>query len=245
MSTKKILSAKFLLLSILAWIGTATTYAQTVNERPFIEVRATSYQKITPDELYLSITIDENTFKGKKTLEEMQFRMLGIMEYCGIDVENCLTVNDMGSQVKVKRFSSKIKSRTSANYTLKLTDIATMQLLIEKLEKIEISEISLLHTDYSQKDQLEQKLSIEAIKKAKDKAADMAEAIGQKIGKAIFIYAQPLSQPYQPRPHYARKAMIFEAEAVANNDGGKALNPQLAPTEQEYMVSVNVKFELQ
>ena len=244
MSTRKIFTAKFILLGICIWMGIHTANAQTSNERPFIDVRATSTQKVTPDELYLSITIDENTHKGKKTLEEMQFRMLDIMKYCGIDVENCLKVDDMGSQVKVKRFSSKIKTRTSAHYTLKLTDIATMQKLIEKLEKIEISQISLLQTGYSKKEELERSLSIEAVKKAKAKATDLAEALGQKVGKAIYIYAQPLSQPYQPRL-YKRQAVAFEAESAAPYDANMAQGPQLMPGEQEYTVTVNVKFELQ
>ena len=70
--------------------------------------------------------------------------------------------------VKLKAFSSKVKSVGEAVYILQLSDVATMQNVISALEAQEISNIVLAETKYSKRDALESELGVEAIKKAKD-----------------------------------------------------------------------------
>ena len=38
---------------------------------PYIEINASAQRKVTPDEIYLTITIKESDYKGKKTLQQM------------------------------------------------------------------------------------------------------------------------------------------------------------------------------
>jgi len=74
-------------------------------------------------------------------------------------------------------------------YELKLNSANQMQEVIKKLKEKEISTISFLKVDYNKekKEKLERELSIEAIKKAKEKAKVLLEAIGQQMGKAIYV----------------------------------------------------------
>ena len=63
--------ATLLLLAFPA-IGTAQTNTDT-----YIDISTTVEREVTPNELYLQITIREKEYKGKKTLEHMQEAMLG------------------------------------------------------------------------------------------------------------------------------------------------------------------------
>ena len=47
---------------------------------PYIEITASAQRKVTPDEIYLTITIKESDYKGKKTLQQMQQTMVDILK---------------------------------------------------------------------------------------------------------------------------------------------------------------------
>lgn len=208
---------------------------------PYIEVRASAARKVTPDELYLKITIKESDYKGKKNLREMQSIMVDILKKNGVNVDEDLTVLSMGSSVKLKTFSSKIKTLTEAVYVLKLTNADIMQNVIADLEKGDISNIILAETKYSKIKELESELSVEAVKQAKQRALDLVAAIGQEIGKAIYINSWSMNEIVSPRNYKmtAGRSVVEESE-----DGAGFSSVPLTITDNEYSVDVNVRFEL-
>ena len=121
---------------------------------PYIEISASAQRKVTPDEIYLTITIKESDYKGKKTLQQMQQTMVDILKKNKVNIDEQLTVLSMGSGVKLKNFSSKIKTLTTAQYLLKLDNVETMQNIISGLEEKEISNIVLSETKYSKTKEL-------------------------------------------------------------------------------------------
>ena len=206
---------------------------------PYIEVRASATRKVAPDEIYLKITIKESDYKGKKSLQDVQNSMVRVLEKQGIDVEENLTVQSMGSSVKLKAFSSKVKTLTEAIYILQLSDVATMQSVISALEAQEISNIVLVETKYSKRDALESELGVEAIKKAKQRAIELVSAIGQEIGKAIYVNSWSMNEVVSPRNY---KAMA--ARGVVLEEAAVDAAPKLSISENEYSVDVNVRFEI-
>ena len=116
--------------TLLAFATPAESQAQTMPE-PYIDISTTVEREVTPNELYLQITISEKDYKGKKTLEEMQQAMIGALKVCRIDITNCLTLNYMGSEISYKSFSKSIKPKTEATYILKLDDATSMQNVIK------------------------------------------------------------------------------------------------------------------
>ena len=206
---------------------------------PYIEVRASATRKVAPDENYLKITIKESDYKGKKSLQDVQNSMVRVLEKQGIDVEENLTVQSMGSSVKLKAFSSKVKTLTEAIYILQLSDVATMQSVISALEAQEISNIVLVETKYSKRDALESELGVEAIKKAKQRAIELVSAIGQEIGKAIYVNSWSMNEVVSPRNY---KAMA--ARGVVLEEAAVDAAPKLSISENEYSVDVNVRFEI-
>ena len=207
---------------------------------PYIEVRASATRKVTPDEIYLKITIKESDYKDKKSLQQMQNIMVKELEKQGIDIDKNLTVLSMGSSMKLKTFSLKIKTLTEAVYILKLSDAEAMQNVISALEAQDISNIALAETKYSKRDALESELGVEAIKKAKQRATELVAAIGQEIGKAIYVNSWTMNEVISPRNY---KAMATRG-AVLEESADAAAVPTLSIAENEYSVDVNVRFEI-
>ena len=146
----------------------------------------------------------------------------------------------MGSSVKLKAFSSKIKSLTTAQYQLKLGSAEDMQTVIADLEKKEISNIVLIETKYSKMKELESELGVEAVKNAQQKARLLATAIGQEAGKAIYINTWGMNSTAPARNLRASKMAVVEDAAAGLVDTPATLSI----AETEYTVTVNVRFEL-
>lgn len=224
--------------TLLAFATPAESQAQTMPE-PYIDISTTVEREVTPNELYLQITISEKDYKGKKTLEEMQQAMIGALKVCRIDITNCLTLNYMGSEISYKSFSKSIKPKTEATYMLKLDDATSMQNVIAELEKRQISDIELTRTKYTKENELKTEMSVEAMKLAKSEAQTLARAIGQEAGKAITIsYWMNGGQP-QPRIYKSRN-YVAEDAAVENS----VVEPIINIGKATYRLTVNVRFEL-
>ena len=107
----------FLALSAACLLLAAPVKGQSQAE-PYIDMNTTVEREVTPDEIYLKITINENDYKGKKSLEEMQNAMIGALKANRIDIPECLTLNYMGSDISYKLFSKSIKPKTSRVMTI-------------------------------------------------------------------------------------------------------------------------------
>ena len=239
MKNYRLFSAATLLIALFFATPSLLSAQNNLPTVPYIEVRASATRKVTPDELYLKITIKESDYKGKKSLQDVQQTMVNILQKCGVNIDEALTVMSMGSSVKFKTFSSKIKTRTEAVYILKLTNADTMQKIINLLEEKEISNIVLAETKYSKIKELESELGIEAVKQAKQRATELVSAIGQEIGKAIYINSWSMNEIISPRNY-----KMMASRSAVQEDAAMGATTPLSITENEYSVDVNVRFEL-
>lgn len=228
-----------IIAALLLLIIPSGATAQT-NREAYIDINTTVEREVTPNELYLQITIREKDYKGKKTLEEMQEAMIGALKINRIDIPECLSLNYMGSEVSYKTFSKSIKPQTEATYTLKLNDVTTMQKVIATLEQRQISDIELVRTKYTGEKELKAQMSVEAMQQAKAEAQTLAEAIGQEAGKAITISYWMNSGQTQPRLYKTRAQGIAEDAVVENS----AIEPIISIGKNTYRFTVNVRFEL-
>ena len=92
---KKILS----ITALIAALFLAVPCHAQQNTQPYIDINTTVEREVTPNELYLQISIREKDYKGKKSLEQMQNEMVGALKANRIDITECLTLNYMGSEV--------------------------------------------------------------------------------------------------------------------------------------------------
>ncbi len=236
---KRNIFATGIIATLLLLIIPSNSAAQT-DTGTYIDINTTVEREVTPNELYLQITIREKDYKGKKTLEEMQEAMIGALKINRIDIPECLSLNYMGSEVSYKAFSKSIKPQTEATYTLKLNDVTIMQKVITALEQRQISDIELVRTKYTGEKELKAEMSIEAMQQAKAEAQTLAGAIGQEAGKAITISYWMNSGQTQPRLYKARAQGVVE-ESVADNS---AIAPIISIGKNTYRFTVNVRFEL-
>ena len=226
------------LVTTLLMTFTANSLAQSTTQ-PYIDMSTTVEREVTPDELYLRITINEKEYKGKKSLEEMQDAMIDALKACRIDVSNSLTLNYMDSEISYKAFSKKVMPKTEATYILKLNDATTMQNVIAALEEKQISNISLIRTRYTKEKELKAEMGVEAMQQAKAEAQTLAGAIGQEVGKAITISSWASGNEQQP--------MMYKARANALEDSLSSdapVMPIIQIGKITYRFNVSVRFEL-
>ena len=235
---KKILTTSIAAMMLVLAVPAEST-AQTVTQ-PYIDINATVEREVTPNELYLLITINEKDYKGKKTLEEMQKAMIGALKANRIDIPECLTINYMGSEISYKTFSKSMKPKTQATYMLKLNDATIMQNVITSLEERQISDIELVRTKYTGEKELKTEMGIEAMQTAKAEAQVLAGAIGQEVGKAISISYWMNNGESQPRL-YKSQARSRTEDALAENS---VIEPVISIGKNTYRFTVNVRFEL-
>ena len=176
------------LLSIISLCIVSFVFSQTKNfiDQPYLETSAEADTLVIPDRIYLKITISENDTKNKKSVEELENIMVQKLKNLGIDTNKQLLMNNLASNYKkyVLKTSDVMKTKS---YDLLVFDGLTAGKVIQELENEDISNIQLLKTQHSQEEKILADLKKRAIIKAKKNANNIANAIGQKVGNAIFI----------------------------------------------------------
>ncbi len=176
----------FQLLLILGL--TQTIFSQTKNfiDQPYLETTALVDTFVTPDEIYLRILLSENDERNRVNLKELETRMFVKLEDLGIDLNEQLELHDFASNFKRYIFKSKKIIKEKA-FSLKIYDTETATKVLQGLEEINISNISLYKSEFSKLEQLKLELKTKAIKKAKLQAEYLTEPLNQKIKQAIHI----------------------------------------------------------
>ena len=167
------------MLSLWAYDAQAQDFHQTI---PSVSVNGSSQVKVTPDEIYLRITLDEGDTKGKDVIELQRKRLFSALKRCGVDVEKQLTLLDMSSE-----YFRRGNSLATTQYELKLTSAGAVKEVFESLEKSGISNVTVSRTACSKIDDYRRQARQEAIRNAQSRARDLAEAIGQSIGACFEI----------------------------------------------------------
>ena len=178
---------------------------------PYLETSARVDTLVTPDKIYLNITIREKDSKGRKSVEEQENKMAQSLKNLGIDIEKQLTIKDLASNYK-KYFLRSKEVLKSKQYSLLVYDGLTAGKVMAALEDLDIANTYLEKTEYSKMDELELELKSRAVKKAKRKAEALTQPLGQKVGMAIHIVDN--SQPYYARynqPRMEMKAIAMDA----------------------------------
>ena len=176
------------LFAIISLCIVSLVFSQTKNfiDQPYLETSAKADTLVIPDRIYLKITISENDTKNKKSVEELENSMVQKLKNLGIDTNKQLLMNNLASNYKkyVLKTSDVMKTKS---YDLLVFDGLTAGKVIQELENEDISNIQLLKTQHSQEEKILADLKKRAIIKAKKNANNIANAIGQKVGNAIFI----------------------------------------------------------
>lgn len=179
---------KLLLMVFAGLLFFYNVQAQDKNfiDQNYIEVTGISEIELVPDEIYVKVVISESDNKAKVSLEELERKMIDKLEEIGVDVEEDLSILDFTSNFK-EYWLKKDDIFTAKEYQIIAHEGRIVGRIFQELEKLGISNINITKLDHSKIEEYRREVKVQAVKAAKNKAIAMGEAIGQNIGKAIYI----------------------------------------------------------
>ena len=225
----------FLFLAGLLLSATAVAQSKNFLDQPYLETSAQADTLVIPDRIYLGIVLQESDTKGRVTIEQLEQRMAQRLKALGIDLEKQLSVSDLSSDFR-KYFLRGQEVLKEKAFELLVYDAAMAGRVLYELEQLDIANVQLNRTEYAAMVELQTGLKAEAMRRAKRQGETLTAAIGQTLGKAVYISD---SGNYYPT---AAPRMKVYAEMAA--DGGN-----YQPIEGEFQkirveASVQVKFLL-
>ncbi len=149
----------------------------------YIQVNGLAEIEIVPNQIYLSIVLDESDTKGRQEIELQRRQMISALKSLGINTEKQLTMENMSSSY-YKRGSS----LATAKYQLLLPSAEIVLAVYDKLSEMGISDINISRVSHSDIEQYKSQIRKQAMVNAKSVATELAEAVGQNIGACIYIY---------------------------------------------------------
>ncbi|WP_422089251.1 SIMPL domain-containing protein [Tenacibaculum ovolyticum] len=165
----------------------STIFGQTIKDNtPFIEVTGKVELEISPDEIYLDISLKESIKNGKKTtLDKLEDCLKEELESIGIPKE-CLFVSDINSVIAKTGWWTK-EVLSTGKYSLKITSPKKLKEAFKIFEKLKITDVRITKATHSKLDFYKKKNRIAAIKAAKEKADYLLNAINANTGKPLKV----------------------------------------------------------
>ena len=146
-----------LLMSVIA----LSASAQTTEMIPTVAVNGQSQIRVLPDEIYLSIRLDESDTKGRLPIEEQRRKMFSALKRAGVDAEKQLFVQDMSSS-----YFRRSRSLAATLYELKLSSADAVRKVFDELDAAGITNVNVTRTSHSDMDGLRRQARQKAIQDA-------------------------------------------------------------------------------
>ena len=207
---KKLILMAAVMLSVLP---AAAQEQASKFDASYIQVWGQAEKEITPDEFYLSVTINEKDSKGKISIQTQERAMLDALKKLGVDTQKQLRVVDMSSE-----YFKKGNALAWKQFQLKLNTPEQVAQVFGSLNDLGISNVSMEKVTHSQLDQYKNEVRIAAMKSAQANAQTLAGAIGQKAGKCFYIY----DSNNDVVPYYGNVFMARSMKAAVANDAAEA-----------------------
>lgn len=224
-------------LLITAVLLSFSSNAQTnFLDKPYMEINSLADSLVVPDEIFLSITLNEADSKNKISTEELEAKLLKILNSLKIDNQKDLSLKNYGSKNNNYFLKGKqvIKSKT---YELKLNSAEIANELLFQAEAEGISNIRITKMQHSKSKEIQQILKVKAIEKGKANAKIMAQTAEQKLGKILYIAD---SYTYV-------NVMTDDIIVSGYRSTSRATNSEMSGVEfqkMKFQSNINLKFEL-
>jgi uncharacterized protein YggE len=205
---------KRILAAALFSFITITAFSQNVDTRHKIEVTGSAEAEVTPDIIYISISLKEyfkdNNNKKRVEIEELERQLQTAVLKAGIPKEN-FTINNISSYTDYWTKKKDPNFLASKQYRIKVSDLSKLNDIISAVDPRGIAFSNIDSYDYSKMESLKKELKVKALVAAKEKASYLTAALGQKVGQALEI--QEINNEYYPQPMYRANTMM-KAEAA-------------------------------
>ena len=229
----KILLALFAILPFVS----KSQESIAAKETPYIEVVGSGEMEIIPDQIYISFTLKER-FEGKKKIEiEDQEKALkkGLIKL-GVDLNDLQLADANSDFIKIKRKKNDVIA--SKDYLLKISTTGTLANVFELLDDIDAFNANIQRVDHSNIKEFRKEVKMMAVKDAKEKADYLLSAIGETVGKPLFIQERENFNEFQPM----RKTVMMTM-ADGTNEENDAL-PELSFQKIKLKYTVFARFAI-
>jgi uncharacterized protein YggE len=214
---------KKLLAIAFAALFSLSASAQQVDLRKKITVSGSSEMEVTPDIIYLSISLKEylkdNNSKKKVDITTLENQLFSAVQKAGLDKDN-LTINNLSSYNYATEKKKNPDFLASKQYRLKVTDLNKWNDIIGAVDAKGIAYTNIESYDYSKIEALKKDLKVKALQAAKVKATYLVEALGDKLGSVIDI--QEVNNELYPQPIYRTNMMMKSSMADSNGEAAAA-----------------------
>lgn len=231
---------KLLSLAIVALFSLGAM-AQQVDLRKKINVSGSAETEITPDIIYISISLKEylkdGNSKKKVDITTLENQLFNAVQKAGLDKDN-LTINNLSSYTVVAEKKKNPDYLASKQYRLKVTDLNKWNAIIGAVDAKGVAYTNIDSYDYSKIESLKKELKIKALLAAKEKATYLVQALGDKLGSAIDI--QEINNEVFPQSRYQANVMMMKTESADAAAGAAEID--FKKIKLNYVV--NVVFEI-
>ncbi len=227
---------KNILVAIIAIciVNLASGQIKNFIDQPYIEVTGKAEMEITPDEIYIEITLKESDTKGKESVEKLERKLVNTLSSMGIDTEKNLKVKDYSSSFRFYKLK-KDDIFKSKEYELTLHNPKKIGPLFYRLEQQGISNMDILKIGHSKMEEFRLEVKTLAAKAAQLKAKHLAASVNQEIGKAIHIQEVDY-------PSFGNSNMMIRGIASEKFDEAPTTNLEFESI--KLSAKVRAKFEL-
>jgi uncharacterized protein YggE len=203
---------KKLILTTVIALTFLSGFSQVLDTRKKIEVTGAAEQEITPDEIYVGISLQEymTTNKKKVSIEELEKQLQSAVMKAGI-ANTDFTINNISSYQNYWEKKKNPMFLASKQYTLKVKDLTKLNDIISAVDQRGIASTNVESYTHSKLETYKKDLKVKALQNAKDKAASLLSGIGEKMGGAIDI--QEIYNEYTPQPMY-RNTMMMKTQSA-------------------------------
>lgn len=213
---------KFLTLIALFGMLTAVN-AQTNNMENTRRVATRGYaeKEITPDIVYLSISLKEyyqdgNT-KKKVAIDQLEKQLFDAAMKNGVKKEDFTVQNIYSYNVADKKKNNELLQ--ARQYRIKVADLKKLNTMLEEVNARGLQSTNISGYDHSQKREIEKELKTLAVRDARTNAEILAAADAENVGKVILINDNSSFNwnEIAPQPRmYAMKASNAEMDSANN-----------------------------
>ena len=210
-------------------------------EKYYIEVTGKSEMEISPDLFSIKIIINEKDNKTKYGISERESKMISTLNDLGIDTNKDLLIKDITSNFK-HFMLTKTEIVQSKEYKLTLREAKIVSKVFVELKNIGISNLSIIELDNSNLEKYRNEIKIEAIKDAKEKSEALTSAIGESIGKAIFI--REIENNYRYETFNFPNAIYSNVDNSKSNYDMETPEPEINFENIKLNYSIFCRFEL-
>jgi len=210
---------KHLFTFALVALFSVSAMAQQADLRKKINVSGTAETEVTPDIIYISISLKEylkdGNSKKKVEINELETQLYNAIQAAGISKENLMISNLSGYNTAAQKKKNP-DFLVSKQYRLKVTDLNKWNAIIGDVDAKGVAYTNVDSYEYSKIEALKKELKIKALQSAKAKATYLVEALGNQLGSVLDI--QEINNETYPQPMYAASRIMLRGNNALAED---------------------------